>query len=157
MDSYEIANSGVKKSGWGRAALWIVSVVLGLMFAGLGAAKLLHPAAAETFSRYGLPDWFRLVFGVAEIGGGLLLVVPRTATYGASVLGIVLAVVVGLLIVGEERSPAPPLILLPLVLLIGYARRPGAAAYARFMLAFDRYAEQQIAEEQHRQLGARCR
>ena len=35
---------------------------------------------------WGYPAWFRTFIGVAEIGGGLLLVLPRTAPYAAAAL-----------------------------------------------------------------------
>ncbi len=44
------------------------------------------------FERWGYPVWFRYLIGILETAGGALLLVPRTATYGA---GVLLPVMVG--------------------------------------------------------------
>ena len=72
---------------WQTITFWILSVGLGLMFLGAGAAKL---AGAEemvqNFARWGLPDWFRPIVGVTEIVAAVALIVPRSRFYGAALL-----------------------------------------------------------------------
>jgi uncharacterized membrane protein YphA (DoxX/SURF4 family) len=46
---------------------------------------------ADRFLFWGYPVWFRLMVGTSEILGAVLLAIPRSAFYGASLLGIVMA------------------------------------------------------------------
>ena len=50
--------------------------VLGLVGLGVGGAKITHrDDQIEEFQRYGYPQWFRVVTGIIEIGGGVGLLV----------------------------------------------------------------------------------
>lgn len=50
--------------------------VLGLIGLGVGGAKITHQDdQIEEFQRYGYPQWFRVVTGILEIGGGIGLLV----------------------------------------------------------------------------------
>lgn len=42
------------------------------------------------FERWGYPVWFLFFIGVLEFGGGLAILVPRIAPYGALVLAVVM-------------------------------------------------------------------
>jgi putative oxidoreductase len=42
------------------------------------------------FARWGYPAWFRVLIGGLEVAGGVCLVVPWTAGYGALVLALVM-------------------------------------------------------------------
>jgi uncharacterized membrane protein len=58
-------------------ALWIVQGLLALFFVlGSGAPKLLLPAEMLPPPPIPLPDWFVLFIGVAEVLGGLGLILP---------------------------------------------------------------------------------
>ncbi|HEV3263006.1 MAG TPA: DoxX family protein, partial [Gemmataceae bacterium] len=133
------------RPAWARIVLWIVSVTLGLVFAARGSSKLLHSAPPEHFANVAFPPWFLVLLGILEIGGGLLLVVPRTGTYGAGVLASIIAgVICTHAIVGWNLPLMPLLVLLAPLIVVGYARRPWEAARARFLAALDRYAEREI-------------
>ena len=45
---------------------------------------------ATRFAGWGLPTWLVPVIGLAEVGGGLLLLVPRTALIGGLILAVVM-------------------------------------------------------------------
>lgn len=99
-------------------ALWSLSVLLALMFLMSGSGKLTNGETAtgmtfdEQFVAWGLPAWFRLVVGSAEVAGAIGLLVPRLRFYAAAGLTAVMggAVLTHLRI--EEYAPA----VVPLVL-----------------------------------------
>src|SRR4051812_17704467 len=84
----------------GRIALtvvvWLLTLLLAAAFGGAGMAKLTSGGGwARSFAHWGFPVWFRIAIGVAEIGTALLLLVPRTARYGAV---LVVAIMIGALV-----------------------------------------------------------
>jgi uncharacterized membrane protein YphA (DoxX/SURF4 family) len=77
------------------------------------------------FQRWGYPDWFRLVVGIAELISMALLLVPRLATYGASFFAIVMLGAIFTHATHNETSRLPfNLLLLTLTLVIAFVRRP---------------------------------
>lgn len=78
--------------------LWSLQVLLGLFFAlGSGAPKLLLPVEEITMP-LALPHWFMLFIGVAEVLGGLGLILPgltriRTGLTPLAASGLVLVTI----------------------------------------------------------------
>jgi putative oxidoreductase len=114
-----------------KIVLWSVTTLLAaafLMFATLkltGAQQLV----AE-FIKWGYPTWFRFFVGVAEIGGAVLLLFPRTVTPASVGLGILMAgCVFSHLKAGEGPQSIPALVLLTLLAVVGYARRSYATGF----------------------------
>jgi uncharacterized membrane protein YphA (DoxX/SURF4 family) len=105
--------------------LWVATILATLAFLGSGASKLAGAASqAEHFAHWGYPGWFLYVVGASELVGALLLIVPRTAVFGALVLGSVMVGAVGThLSAGEGPLAIPALVLLSLVSLVGWTRR----------------------------------
>jgi putative oxidoreductase len=69
-----MANSGKRR----KVGLWILRVLLGAAFIGAGGAKLAAvPAMVEMFEKVGVGQWFRIVTGLLEVTGGILLLIPR--------------------------------------------------------------------------------
>jgi uncharacterized membrane protein YphA (DoxX/SURF4 family) len=105
----------------------VLTWVLALVFVAGGIPKLvgLDSVAAE-FVRFGYSTAFRLLIGVLEVTGGLMLLVPRLALYGA---GVLLVIMVGaawtLVRVGD--APTPPIVVGALLLVLLTIRpRPAA-------------------------------
>jgi uncharacterized membrane protein YphA (DoxX/SURF4 family) len=106
-------------------ALWTASGLLALLYLFSGAMKFLSPDAVEGFAKMGYPDWFRVLIGLGEIGGGLLLLVPRLAALGAAGLAIIMAgAAYTHFKAGEVPQGFIPLVLLVVLVLIAYARWP---------------------------------
>ena len=58
-------------------ALWILQVLLGLLFVWAGGSKLVVPIETMTSQMPSpMPGWFLRFIGVAELLGGLALIVP---------------------------------------------------------------------------------
>jgi putative oxidoreductase len=45
---------------------------------------------ARAFAAWGFPVWFRLLVGVVEVSGGLLLLLPMTRLYAAGALAVIM-------------------------------------------------------------------
>ena len=112
-------------SGKGRTiGLWILRVILGVAFLAAGGAKLAGAQAmVDVFAKVGVGQWFRIVTGLLEVSGALLLLVPRFTLYGAVLLLAVMtgAVTAHLTVVGG--NPAPAVLLLVLSALTAWLTR----------------------------------
>ena len=61
-----------------------LAVALGVVFAGLGAIRLLPvPFDQEMFADWGLPMWLRTGAALSQLLSGVLLLIPRTRAIGA--------------------------------------------------------------------------
>jgi hypothetical protein len=90
-------------------------VLLGAAFLAAGGAKLAGvQAMVEIFDKVGIGQWFRIVTGLLEVSGGILLLIPRLTFYGAALLLTVClgALTAHLTVLGG--NPAPAIILLGL-------------------------------------------
>ena len=66
--------------------LWILQILLAIVMIGPGSQKFTGPTWERMFRTWGYPDNFYLLIGAIEVVGGLCLLVPRTAAYGAAAL-----------------------------------------------------------------------
>ena len=109
-----------------EVVLWIVTVFLALVCLRSGLQKVTGNIVwVRDFHRWGYPDWFRLVVGVAELISMALLLVPRLASYGASLFAVVMLGAIFTHYTNNETSRLPfNLLLLTLSLVIVFARRP---------------------------------
>ena len=105
-------------------ALWIVQVGAAAMFLMAGGSKL---SGAEQmvgmFQAIGLGQWFRILTGLMEVSGGLLLLIPALSGVGGLVLTAVMtgAVATHLFILGG--SPAMAITLLAASIFVAWGRR----------------------------------
>ncbi len=84
-------------------------VLLTLAFVAAGGAKLAGvDMMVATFDQIGVGQWFRYVTGIIEIGGAILLWLPRRQAIAAGLLGCTMvgAVLSHLLILGPSAVPA---------------------------------------------------
>jgi putative oxidoreductase len=69
------------------AAIWIPTALLLLIFLPQGWAKFSATSGwAAAFRHWGYPAWFRILVGIAELGGCAMLLWGRTAVFGALLL-----------------------------------------------------------------------
>ena len=114
---------------WSYFALWALQVVLALMFAMGGLAKVGgDPAMVEMFATIGIGQWFRYAVGALEIAGAVGVLVPRLSALAA--LGLVClmvgATLTNLFVLGA--SPFLPLVLLLVSVLVAWGRRARSEA-----------------------------
>lgn len=76
---------------WMRIVGWIVVGLTSLFYIQSGVQKL---AGTEEMIRHfqdiGYPDWSRILIGLVEIAGAVLLVWPRLTLYAATALGLLM-------------------------------------------------------------------
>ncbi len=110
----------------GAAMLWILTILelLGIGVAGL--SKFQGEVWQNMFVGWGYTAWFALVIGGAEMLGGLLLVVPRFASYAASMLIVIMLGAIWTVVSPTNETglgPGIPTIHIAVLSIILYARR----------------------------------
>ena len=96
-----------------RIALLIINILLTVAFVAAGAAKLIGaPMMVESYEVIGLGQWFRYLTGIIEVGGAVLLWIPRRQAWGAALLGATMvgAVLAHLVVLGMS-TVAPSIVL----------------------------------------------
>lgn len=105
-----------------RALLWIANILAACVFVMVGYGKFTNPFWLKAFPRWGYSDNFRMLIGVLEVTGGLLLAMPNTTVYGAILIDVIMIGALGTLVRFHEAISAP-VFWLVIISLIGYARR----------------------------------
>src|SRR5258705_7505389 len=127
MSQTTIAGSRFGSASTGKTinvGLWILQIGAAGMFLMVGFLKLSGDAQlVGLFDAIGLGQWFRYLTGTLEVGGAILLLIPRTSGLGALMLVGVMAgaVVTHLFIVGG--SPLMAIILLVVTGVVAWGRR----------------------------------
>ena len=109
-----------------EVALWIITLFLAFVCLRSGWLKVTGNIFwVRDFHRWGYPDWFRMLIGIAELTSLALLLAPRFAGYGASLFAAVMLGAIFAHYTHNETSRLPfNLLLLTLSLVIIFARRP---------------------------------
>ena len=109
-----------------EVVLWIIALFIALVCLRSGWLKVTGNIFwVRDFHRWGYPDWFRIVVGIAELTSMVLLLVPRFAGYGASLFVVVMLGAIYTHVTHNESSRLPfNLFLLALSLIIAFTRRP---------------------------------
>ena len=108
-----------------RAAIvttWLLRIAVAVAFIGFGMGKFRDPFWVRFFARVGFGQWFRYFTGIVEIGGGVLVVIPRLALVGFALLACTMVgAAVAWLAFGEPGNAAIPAIILAMLLGIGWS------------------------------------
>jgi putative oxidoreductase len=106
-------------------ALWVLQVVLAIMFAMAGFAKVgSDQAMVQMFATIGIGQWFRYLLGALEIAGALGVLVPRLS--GLAALGL-LCLMAGATLTNVfvlHTSPLVPIVLMVVSALVAWGRWP---------------------------------
>ena len=107
--------------------LWILTVMLVVVCIRSGLLKLTGNVFwVRDFHRWGYPDWFRIVVGLAEVVSAALLLIPRVAVCGAALFAVVMLGAICTHATHDEWVRLPFnlfLLLLSLVVMVARARR----------------------------------
>ena len=119
--------------------MWIPAILLVLIFTPQGWSKFSDTSGwATAFRHWGYPDWFRVTIGVLELGAVLLLILGRTAAFGAIIIIVVMlgGMATHIIFDGGRHmtSEVVPLVLASVVLAV--RRRQVAAAVDRLRAQF---------------------
>ena len=71
-------------------ALWAFQILFAGLMINAGIAKFTVEHWVELFQKWGYMDGFVYVIGVLEILGGIGLLIPRSASYSAALLAIIM-------------------------------------------------------------------
>lgn len=91
---------------------WVLRVVLGLMFLGIGIEKLTGTqGTVPFFAAIGWGQWFRYASGVLDIAGALLILIPRWTSYGAVIITCTVGLGTYLCFTKDLFNPTFPLVM----------------------------------------------
>lgn len=97
----------------------VLQILVGLVFIAAAAAKMFSaPMMVEVFEHIGFGQWLRYVVAVIELTGGVMLLLPGRALYGALILSATMlgALLTHALIIGGQWQPAAGLFVMSLLL-----------------------------------------
>jgi uncharacterized membrane protein YphA (DoxX/SURF4 family) len=107
---------------------WLPRVALAMVFLTVGTQKFgERPMWVRIFGQIGLGQWLRYVTGVMQVGGAVLLLIPRAATVGFILVGCTMAGAVAFWILTDHAFSA----IIPGTLFLAIAGF-GGAEVARF-------------------------
>jgi DoxX-like family len=130
MQSVTTSEDNHKSAGRNlNVVLWIIQGLLALLFLFAGGVKLILPIASMA-KQVALPGWFLRFIGVAEVLGGIGLILPgitriRTGLTSLAACGLVIIMIGATWITATEgsiRSALFPLAVGLLAAFIAYAR-----------------------------------
>lgn len=109
-----------------KVYVWTVSAVVAFIIILAGLPKLFGGQDwAQNFEQWGYPRWFRIIVGLVEVAGAVLLVNQRTALFAAGALMIIMAgATYTQFFYGTAAEAIMPMILGLLLLTIVIARWP---------------------------------
>jgi putative oxidoreductase len=107
----------------GVLTTWLPRIAVGLVFVTVGSSKFRDPMWVRLFGQIGLGQWFRYLTGVMQIGGGLLVLIPRLALMAVIMLACTMAgAAIAWLTVLHAPANAPiPGALLVILIAIGWS------------------------------------
>ena len=108
--------------------VWVLSVILAAVFATTGLAKLIgtEPIGLQAAAMNGFPQWIRMVVGIVEIGGAVMLMIPPIAAAGAALLALLMLPATITQVVSRQPGVFVPILLFVLLLIVAWRRNPAA-------------------------------
>lgn len=123
-----------RRVGETKTWMWWILGPLGLIYLFTGGTKLLATdATVEMWTQvWGYPLWFMFVIGVVELAGAIMLLVPQTRFWGASLLAVdMIGAMATHIRVEQFGFFFAPLALFAVLVWIAYRERPEPQAKAR--------------------------
>jgi putative oxidoreductase len=130
-DTTSIQSQDIKMGFLQKHGVLIASVVLALIVAGAGVAKLMGvPMVHQSFAILGLPTWFGYFIGAAEVAGAIGLFIRPLSALAALGLAIIGAGAVYFHVTNPPISAGVPAILVLLLAVFIAIKRRGAGQIA---------------------------
>jgi uncharacterized membrane protein YphA (DoxX/SURF4 family) len=103
---------------------WVPRIAMSLFFLSFGSQKFTDRYWLEVFATIGVGDWLRYLAGVLQVGGGLLLLIPRLSLLGAAMLAVTMvgAILAWIFFLGSPGSAIIPAVILGMLVAIGFGR-----------------------------------
>ena len=101
---------------------WLLTILLAILMVGPGSQKFTGNTWERMFRQWGYPDGFYLVIGAIEVVGGLGLLIPRTASYCAIVLAVVMIGASATHVVHGDRNGIGEVVFASLLILLAIIR-----------------------------------
>lgn len=109
----------------GTILLWLLTIAVGLAMTLAGASKFFaRDMWLGLFVGWGYPAVFSYVIGALEVVGGIGVLIPKYATYAASLIAmIMIGAAATLLLNPGDMGPATPIANIVAFSIIAFARR----------------------------------
>jgi uncharacterized membrane protein YphA (DoxX/SURF4 family) len=118
----------------GRSVVvWALTVLLTAVFLAAGIPKLLgiEPPLLQAAAMRGFPEWVRLLVGLAETIGALLLLVPAFSAFAAAGLALLMLPALVTQLISGEPGAWVPAVLFVLLAFVAWKRSPGVVDEVR--------------------------
>jgi len=104
---------------------WLPRIGVALFFLMIGSQKFTDPGWTRIFAQIGAGQWFRYLTGIMQVGGAVLVLVPRTTAVGCAMIASTMlgAVVVNLFILRTGGVFIIPAALFVIVVAVGWSAR----------------------------------
>ena len=106
---------------------WVLCILLGVFFLYSAYPKLSqNPGTVSFFEMLGFGTSFVLLIGVLEALGGILVLFPRFATWGAAIIAVVMVGATWSHLSSGIGSPVMAIVSLVVALVVGWLRKGDA-------------------------------
>jgi len=110
-----------------KALLWLFTAVLAAGMCYSGVAKFLDPEGwGRRFEIFGVSSSLLIVAACGEIIAVILLLMPKTASYGAGMIAVIMSVAVWAHLTSGVGDPSTAMVYLAVAVVLGIARIPSA-------------------------------
>ncbi len=108
--------------------VWILSVLLAAVFATTGIAKVIgaEPIGLQAAAMIGFPEWIRLLVGLVEIAGAIMILIPSVAAIAAALLALLMIPATITQWTSGQPGVFVPIALFAILLIVAWRRNPTA-------------------------------
>jgi putative oxidoreductase len=125
MAQIKSSNHSMQQARWQKITAWILQILVAVFFLAAGVTKLMGSQEMVTeFARMGFGQWFRYVTGMLEVTAALLLLLPRTAFWGGTILATMMLACASLHLFRMDSDPVFAIVMLFISGTIAWLRRP---------------------------------
>jgi uncharacterized membrane protein YphA (DoxX/SURF4 family) len=113
-----------KKRAVNDFVVWSLSVILAAAFLLTGVPKLfgVGTVGLQASAMRGFPDWIRILVGIVETVGAIMLMIPATATFAALALAVLMVPATLTQFASGEGGIWVPIVLLALLVFVAWRR-----------------------------------